>query len=322
MTHVMSTVGTPTGSNSAAFADVESITQYDKFLHMALRTQPVVGQFVDVHPVAPTAPGTVIKLQKWSDLAAATTPVAADSDVDSVALPAPTQVSVTLATYANSVTTVEFLGLTSMIQIDPVKAEAIARNVIETREELIMAVLKGGTNVIYGGASGAIDVTGPTNAVVATDIISHLQVRRAVTELRARNAPSFEGENYAALIHPRVSADLRQDATAAGSWLVPHQYNANSNIWNGEVGTFEGAKFIETNRAPSALDGTASAKVYRTLFVGREALAEAVAQPYQTVVGPVTDRLMRFRPLSWKAVVGYARFREECIQRLETGCTS
>lgn len=297
-------------------------TQYDKYLRMALRTAPVLGQFVDVHPVQPTAPGSAIVLQKYNDLAAATTPLSDEfSSAANVVIPATSTVTITLASYGNVVVTTEFLELTSLTDIEPAKADLIARNVVDSREELIMATARAGTNVIYAGASGAVDTTGPTNAVAAGDTVSAKQVRRAVTELRARNAPAWRNEFYGALIHPRVAVDLREDA-GAGNWLAPHQYNANTAIWRGEVGSFEGAFFIETNRAYSATDGTTSQRVYRTLFLGKEALAEAVAQPFQVVIGPETDNLRRGRTLGWKAITGYGRFREECIQRLETAATS
>lgn len=297
-------------------------TQYDRYLRMALRTAPVLGQFVDVHPVQPTAPGSSIVLQKYNDLAAVTTPLSDEfSSAANVVIPATSTVTLTLASYGNVVTTTEFLEMTSLTDIEPAKADLIARNVVDSREELIMATARAGSNVIYAGASGAVDTTGPTNAVAAGETISAKQVRRAVTELRARNAPAWRMEYYGALIHPRVAVDLREDA-GAGNWLAPHQYNANTAIWRGEVGSFEGAFFIETNRAYSATDGTTSQRVYRTLFLGKEALAEAVAQPFQVVVGPVTDNLMRARTLGWKSVVGYGRFREECLQRLETAATS
>lgn len=310
-------------STSAGLLGAQVVkTQYDRYLRMALRTEPVIGQFVDVHPVQPTAPGSAIVLQKYNDLAAVTSTLSDEfSSAANVVIPATSTVTVTLGSYGNVVTTTEFLELTSLTDIEPAKADLIARNVVDSREGLIMTTARAGTNVIYAGASGAVDTTGPTNAVASGDTMSAKQVRRAVTELRARNAPAWRDEFYGALVHPRQAVDLREDA-GAGNWLTPHQYNSNVNIWKGEVGSFEGAFFIETNRVYSANDGTTSQTVYRALFLGKEALAEAVAQPFQVVISPVTDNLMRSRPMGWKAIVGYSIFRNECLQRLETATTS
>ena len=59
--------------------------------------------------------------------------------------------------------------------------------------------------------------------------------------------------------------------------------------------------------------------VYRTILAGKQALAEAVAQEPNVVIGPVTDKLMRFRPIGWYGVLGFKRYREAALYRLETG---
>jgi hypothetical protein len=58
---------------------------------------------------------------------------------------------------------------------------------------------------------------------------------------------------------------------------------------------------------------------YRTILAGKQALAEAVAQEPNVVIGPVVDRLMRFRPIGWYGVLGFARYREQALYRIESG---
>jgi len=58
--------------------------------------------------------------------------------------------------------------------------------------------------------------------------------------------------------------------------------------------------------------------VYRSYFAGQQALAEAVAEEPHTVIGPVTDKLMRFRPIGWYGVLGFAIYRQEALYRLES----
>ena len=60
-------------------------------------------------------------------------------------------------------------------------------------------------------------------------------------------------------------------------------------------------------------------RVFRTIVCGKQALAEAVAQEPGVVIGPVTDRLMRFRPIGWYGVLGWTRYREAALYRIETG---
>lgn len=59
--------------------------------------------------------------------------------------------------------------------------------------------------------------------------------------------------------------------------------------------------------------------VYRTILAGKQALAEAVAQEPSVVIGPVVDKLMRFRPIGWYGVLGFSRYREQALYRIETG---
>ena len=58
--------------------------------------------------------------------------------------------------------------------------------------------------------------------------------------------------------------------------------------------------------------------VYRTIVAGKQALAEAVAQEPNVVIGPVVDRLMRFRPIGWYGVLGFSRYREAAMYRIES----
>ena len=59
--------------------------------------------------------------------------------------------------------------------------------------------------------------------------------------------------------------------------------------------------------------------VYRTIIAGKQALAEAVAQEPGVVVGPVVDKLMRYRPIGWYGVLGFSRYREAALYRIESG---
>ena len=60
-------------------------------------------------------------------------------------------------------------------------------------------------------------------------------------------------------------------------------------------------------------------RVFSTIVCGKQAMAQAVAEEPHTVIGPVVDKLMRFRPMGWYGVLGFARYREEALYRLETG---
>ena len=71
--------------------------------------------------------------------------------------------------------------------------------------------------------------------------------------------------------------------------------------------------------ATTVVTVTPVTRVFSTLVCGKQALAEAVSQEPGVVIGPVTDRLMRFRPIGWYGVLGWNRYREDALYRIETG---
>jgi len=60
-------------------------------------------------------------------------------------------------------------------------------------------------------------------------------------------------------------------------------------------------------------------RVFSTIVCGKQALAQAVAEEPHTVIGPVVDKLMRFRPMGWYGVLGFAIYRDEALFRIESG---
>lgn len=292
------------------------VSAYDKLVEFALRSQPLLRSVADKRPVNVTSPGTSVTFQIYNDLAAATTALTETTDPDSVGIPSTTSVSVTLNEYGNVALVTRKLQLTSLADVDPGIANIIAYNMADSIDEVVQTALVGGTNIRYAKGS---DTTRPSarNQIDATNTIKAEDIRFAVSKLRAGKSLARKGSLYWCAIHPEVSHDLREE-TGSASWRLPHEYNSNENIWAGEIGTFEGAYFIESPRMKNATDGASSARVFRTILAGQQALAEAVAEEPHVVAGPVTDKLMRFRPLGWYGMLGFARYREAALYRIES----
>jgi N4-gp56 family major capsid protein len=287
---------------------------YDKFIEFALRDEPLIRSVADKRPVSPTNNGNVVVLQKYADLANATTALTESTDIDGVTIGTPTSVTITMQEFGNATTNTRALKLFSLNNVDPDIVTLMARNQADSIDALAMTALRGGTNVIYSGATATTTAT-----VTAAATISTANIAKAVAKLRGNKASGKRGQEYWAGIHPDVAHDLMLETAGAG-WVVPNAYGISQDrIWAGEVGRYKGAYFIESPRLYSATDGASSAKVYRTIIAGKQALAEAVAEEPHTVIGPVTDKLNRFRPIGWYGVLGFARFREEALYRIESG---
>lgn len=300
-------------------------TAFEKLAYFALRDEMYFDQFADVQATNATNPGATVTFTIFQDMAAATTPLGEAEDVTPVAL-SDSQVSVTLQEYGNATVTTAKLRATSFLPVDPVAANAVGYNAGLSIDTIARTAAQAGTNVIYA-TGGATD---PVSRVTinSDDVLAANDVRKVVAQLRKANVPTIGG-SYVGMIHPDVSYDFRS-ATDAAAWRTPANYVNPQGIYNGEIGMFEGVRFIEAPRAPlfaNASDNSGSAgtiDVYGTLIMGRQALAKGIslggeygAQP-TVVYGTVTDILKRFRPVGWKHFVGYGVFREEALRRIES----
>ena len=370
-------------------------TAYDRYVEFALRSQPMIRAVADKRPVQQAMPGSSVVFSLYNDLAAATSALSETTDVDAVALPDVSTVSVTLNEQGNSSLTTRKLELFSLSDVDPAIADIIAYNMADSLDIIAQTPLRQGTNVIYSGG-----VTS-TATVSAANTITSANIRKAVAKLRTGKAVPRQGSLYWAGIHPEVSHDLRAETGSIG-WRDIHAHTEQSqgNLWAGTIGTYEGAFYVENSRmfsqkagadqtalattavtvagtsagftfgvastsviatraevgdkisgtgvgtsakitalstsgstttitvdvansaavtATTVVTVTPVTEVFSTLLCGKQALAEAVAQEPGVVIGNVTDRLMRFRPIGWYGVLGFARYREAALYRIESG---
>lgn len=293
-------------------------TAFSKVVDMQLWTEPMFRRFATVEYTDLTNPGSSITKYIHADLANATSTLAETTDPNAVALSNPSSVSITLNEYGNATISTLRLRQFSLSNIDVAQAELVSRNMRNSLDSLVLDVLRQGTNVVYS-STGDPDITGPTNQVGTGDIFSSKLVRYSVAKMRGRAALEFDDGYFIGFIHPDVSHDLRAE-TGVANWRDPHVYNGTGTdlIWKGEIGVYEGVKWIESPRTYSANDGTTSAKVHRTLIMGKEALAEAVSIEPGIVVSPQIDRFRRFMTVGWYGLIGWSRYREECLQRVES----
>lgn len=364
-------------------------TAYDKFVEMELRSEPMFRKFADKRPVDVTNPGATVVFQLHNDLSRVTTALSETADIDAVALNNTNKVQVTVNEYGNAVTTTERLALESLSAIDPAVADMLAYNQRDSLDAIVYNIL---INPATGRTAGTtadneVTVNGVDKTASATGTLQAADIRKAVAKLRGANVQPKDGSFYVGMLHPDVSYDLRTEAAASGAnvWREPHTYTEAGvgNIWTGEVGVYEGVKFIESPRVEQATSatravsnkaltsdvatlttsaahgfevgeqvtiagvdatfngtfaiasvpssttftyakvatnvtsaavspaGTASSKDHKVVIMGKQALIEAVTYEPKTVIGPVTDKLMRFRHAGWKGLLGWNIYRPE-----------
>jgi len=303
-------------STSAVAALVQ--TAYDRLVEFQLRAQPLHREIADKRPAQQDKPGSSVVFSLYNDLNTATSTLTESIDPDAVAIGNPSTVSVTLAEYGNAVLRTRLLNLFSFSDIDPAIANIVAFNMVDSIDAVVLNVLIGGTNVIREQGGSMVLSAGANGSIVSTDVIQSRDVRAAVTKLRTNKAMPRKAGMYWGAIHPEVSYDLRSETGTIAGWRAPHVYSAPGSIWAGEIGAYEGAYFVETPRAYNDTTGSSSTRVFYTLFAGQQALAEACAEDFHVVIGPVVDKLMRARPIGWYGVAGWSIYRQAALYQVRT----
>jgi len=326
-----------------AYTDVAGLgtnlvkTAYDKAVDFKLRSQPMYRSAVQVKRVSElTQPGETVVFNLWNDLSPLANSDLSESDAATArAVPATDTVSVTIREFGDVVIPTWRLRTYSFADVDEGIAQILARTVADDVDNRVRTALLDGTNIRYSNA-GNVDVdsgsgTGTGLGSVGTDdVLSSKLVRSVVANMRSASALPLKGNLFGAYVHPDQSLDLQQETGAAG-WVLPHQYSAPGNIWAGEIGIYQGCFFVETPRVYSNRDGedkdgsgagTTLASVYRALFMGGQALAEAVAEEPNITIGPITDPHNRHRPLGYHGAAGWSIYRQDCLWQVRTGSSN
>ena len=326
---------------------------YNRRAAYALRPNLMYDQLADKFATEQSMPGVSVQFNVFGEMAIASTPLLENQDVTAASV-SDTTVTATLNEYGNVLLRTRALQGTSFIEIDPALANLVGFNAGVSIDEVARLVVQAGSNVAYPAAGGH-----STRATItSTDLLQAHDVRLVRAFLARNNAmPFISGSGggaapsehvdggmgrasfdqltsnpgtgwFASMIHPDVSLDLREQ-TGSGAWRTPKEYNEAGDIWAGELGAFEGFRFVENSRAPYFVQGgSGSQNVYGTLFLGMEAILKIWATVEdngpvpQIVQSPIVDRLRRFRPIGWYWFGAFGVYRQNCLYRIESASTS
>lgn len=249
---------TTTGSLSAKMT-----VYYDKMMLTRLRELLTFHKFGTAKRL-PANSGKIVQWFRRTDLPANTTPLTEGTVPTAIGLSA-TSVSAQLAQYGDFTQTSDLIQLTSIDDEIEAAVDVLSFRAARTLDALDRNLLDGGTNVAFANSK-----TGLTG-VGATDVLTGAEVRKGVRLLEAANVQAINGKLYDWVIHPNNAYDLQSD-TASGGWVNANTYVNTTDIEQGEVGVFGGAKFTQTTNVSSTTTGTSgSAAVYSTHIIGKDA---------------------------------------------------
>jgi N4-gp56 family major capsid protein len=170
---------------------------------------------------------------------------------------------------------------------------------------LVQAASGSSTTAVVTVTSGSIGVT--NNVAFQTG-----HVKAIVDVMKERNVPPYQGDDYFAIAWPTTFRTLKNGLESI------HQYvdQGFMMIMNGEIGRYEGMRFVEqTNvqkggaedsatfnfRTADAWNNAASDWIF---FFGEDTVAEALVIP-EEIRGKIPTDFGRSRGVAWYALTGF-----------------
>jgi N4-gp56 family major capsid protein len=157
----------------------------------------------------------------------------------------------------------------------------------------------------YG--SGTQSTNGPLKAK---------DVRTIVSNLRAANVPTFEDGLYRWIIHPIQYTQLRSETDQA-AWTQAAQYVDNSQLLQGDIGVFEGVRFIVNDQVYTDSSSTLSSYAFGRDFVGKAIGKDLRVATKSYLTGDHENQLTIY----WDALVGYKIVRRASGYIVDTSLT-
>lgn len=310
---------------------------YDRNLLTRAQPNDVHGRFGQKRPIALRS-GNQIKFRRYSQLAAATTPLVEGVTPSGSSLSV-TDITSTLAQYGDFVTLSDMVSLTNQ---DPVVTEAtdvLGDQGGTTVDQVRRDVLVAGSNVAY--ASAVANRLALVNKITSTDL------DKAIRFLKNQNAkfmkegiPPSTGigtgairKAYIALVHPDVEFDLE----AITGFKPTSDYSAQMGVMEDEIGAYKNIRFVTSTNCKIWLNGTTattagykatgggSNDVYATLIIAAEAygVSPLAGQAMETIVKPLgsggtADPLNQRSSVGWKATTTTTILNQAWLLRLES----
>lgn len=308
-------------ATSASGMSAEMKTFYEKRLIDQAEPALVHDQFGDPYPI-PANGGKNIEFRKYDSLPKATTPLTEGVTPDGQTMNVST-VTAEVRQYGGWVPITDTLQLTAIDNNIVQATKIIASQAGRTLDTIVRDVLAGGTNVIYAPKIGEGGAETPVTSRATLDATCQLTsdlIARAATQLKAMNADPI-GTSFVGIIHPYVAYELRRDP----DWIDVHKYAQPDEIYNGEIGTLHGVRFVETSEA-KIWKGTgcpAGLAVFSTLILGAHAYGstEIEGGGLEHIVkqlGYGDDPLNQRASVGWKAHKTAERLVEQYMVRIES----
>lgn len=217
-----------------------------------------------------------------------------------------TQGTATVTEWGISVPFTSVAEMFAMHDLKAVTRNVLARSAAETMDlaagtQFAACLLRYvGTN---SAAAGVLTTNGTATATNSSPLNKY-HVRAIVDTMKERNIPGYQGDDYVCLARPTTFRTFRNELEDVGKYTDP----GYRKIINGEIGRFEGVRFVEQSNilAGTAYNGTAwtSGLSDWARFMGSDTVSEIVSIPPE-VRGKIPGDYGRDLGMAWYALEGF-----------------
>lgn len=307
----------PANTTEKGSLSAEMKTFYDKNLLRYTKPHLVHDQFGQTRNI-PKNGGKRIEFRRFEQLPKALTPLTEGVTPEGQTMTV-TKQEAEVKQYGGFVSLSDQISMTAIDNVVVEATTAIGNQAGSTLDTISREALNAGTNVQYaeGQVSSRSELTAEMKLTVKA-------IKMAVRALKVQNTAKING-HYVAIIHPDCAYDITEDPR----FIEVVKYKNPERIFNGEIGTLEGVRFIETTEAKKFTNAGASGiDVYSTLLLGENAYATTKIEGggLETIVKPLgsggtADPLDQRSTVGWKAMKVTEILSQQYMVRIETAST-
>ena len=223
------------------------------------------------------------------------------------------QNSLTVTEYGNSVPYTGKLNNLSRHPVEEIIKKVLKIDCKETLDGAAWAQFDNSGLSVTAEASATVITVEENGATLTNNIaLGKEHVKLIVDELKERNVPPYMMDDYYCIAWPSTYRNFKNDLEAISFYVE----TGFGHIMNGEIGRYEGVRFIEQTHVAKGGAVDSTTHTFRTadawnngksdwaFFLGEDTVAEAIVIP-EEIRGRIPTDFGRSKGIAWYALLGY-----------------